>query len=569
MAGMDGLAYLMTLLGGGAKGGYEGFSAGIEDQQKAANLAEKKREFDEGYFTDVTPEDAARLGIPAGRRRNTIIPSLLTSGEKDKARAEAQRKAAEGGAAYTEAAKLFPETGVRQPGEALDLSQNPEAAGTMPPEQDNRALRAMGMLEKAGIGGEKQGAFIQWLRGQQAANKPGASEFFAPHYTTDEQGNTKITWAPKSGGPTVTNDIGIKQPRSRGQTWLAAHDYATNSMGLVPGSKEYSDFMMQAVPTPQIIPQDAGARTRIDLLGDKGIPQPGQTPPPQQGPSSQGQPVMYSEFFREMKKTGMDDATINQKWAELNSKTPTSVIGPKPGTTTPASQPQPSAQTQPQDQFPETRKGLEPEFKGYSGKYEVYNPPPPQVPPGMMGYRPARPPAQEVDKLRDQEFAVNSMRTIADTIDKMGMDDRQRLAVALKTGLPDALAKVPAIGGLLSRASQSSGKLALAPEAAAINTHIGHAQLRYENAMAGVRGASSTTLYPVFQAIMGNLGDINTPTKLRQLANDLQQAALIGQRDMAAARYQGIPLHFRPEGGGDVTPEMTPFQKWQQQQGGR
>jgi hypothetical protein len=176
----------------------------------------------------------------------------------------------------------------------------------------------------------------------------------------------------------------------------------------------------------------------------------------------------------------------------------------------------------------------------YKGPYQVFMPPAPQPVPGQIGERITKPaPVAETDKIRDQEFAVNSMRNMSDAIEKLSMDDRARLGVAMK----EVLAGIPIIG----RFSQAVTALALSPEMSAIQTHMGHSQVRYENAMGGVRAAGSPQMYPIFQAIMGNLSDVNAPTKLRALASDLQTAALIGQRDMVVQRYQGMPLHFRPE----------------------
>jgi hypothetical protein len=176
----------------------------------------------------------------------------------------------------------------------------------------------------------------------------------------------------------------------------------------------------------------------------------------------------------------------------------------------------------------------------YKGPYQVFMPPAQQPVPGQIGERITKvAPVTEIDKIRDQEFAVNSMRNMADSINKLGMDDRKRLTTALQ----QSLGKLPIVGPF----TQAVQGLALPPELAALQTHISHAQLRYENAMGGVRAAGSPQMYPIFQQLIGNLSDVNTPVKLRALANDLQSAALIGQRDMVTNRYQGIPLHFRPQ----------------------
>jgi hypothetical protein len=187
----------------------------------------------------------------------------------------------------------------------------------------------------------------------------------------------------------------------------------------------------------------------------------------------------------------------------------------------------------------------------YKGPYQVFMPPAQQPLPGQIGDRIAKvAPVGEVDKIRDQEFAVNSMRNMADSINKLGMDDRRRLTTALQ----QSLGKLPIVGPF----TQAVQGLALPPELAALQTHISHAQLRYENAMGGVRAAGSPQMYPIFQQLIGNLSDVNTPVKLRALANDLQTAALIGQRDMVMQRYAGVPLHFRPENAsGKVTRQTS------------
>src|SRR5438876_767958 len=172
----------------------------------------------------------------------------------------------------------------------------------------------------------------------------------------------------------------------------------------------------------------------------------------------------------------------------------------------------------------------------YKGGYQVFTPPNAQPVPGQIGPRIlAKLPAAENDKIRDQEFAVNSMRNMADAMEKLNLTDQDRLKIYGQMTL-----------GKWLPGTQAMGALALPPELAAIQTHLSHSQLRYENAMGGVRAAGSPQMYPIFQQLIGNLSDVNAPTKIRALANDLQTASLIGQRNNAQ-RYETPTLHFRPE----------------------
>jgi hypothetical protein len=73
-----GLGILSGLLGGAGKGLYEGYSGGIADQQKAAQLAEQQRQFNEGNFTPTNelPIEYGGLVQPGTTKiRNTLIPT--------------------------------------------------------------------------------------------------------------------------------------------------------------------------------------------------------------------------------------------------------------------------------------------------------------------------------------------------------------------------------------------------------------------------------------------------------------------------------------------------------------
>jgi len=174
--------------------------------------------------------------------------------------------------------------------------------------------------------------------------------------------------------------------------------------------------------------------------------------------------------------------------------------------------------------------------ENYKGAYQVFTPPTAVPLPGQIGPRIlAKAPVSEIDKIRDQEFAVNSMRNAADAIDKLNLNDADRLKIYGQTTL-----------GKWLPGTQAIGKLALTPEQEAVATMLRHSQIRYENAMGGVRAAGSPQMYPIFQQLVGNIHDVNAPVKLRELANQLQAASLIGQRDMSQ-RYEAPTLHFRPE----------------------
>src|SRR2546425_7056810 len=106
MSNGSGLAALMGIL----RGTGEGLSKNVEDQQKAADLAEKQRQanmldayhnksLDVQNFTDVTPELAPSLGIPVGKYPTHLVPILTGQAKESRAnnqwtqQLEAARKA--------------------------------------------------------------------------------------------------------------------------------------------------------------------------------------------------------------------------------------------------------------------------------------------------------------------------------------------------------------------------------------------------------------------------------------------------------------------------------------------
>ena len=88
---------------------------------------------------------------------------------------------------------------------------------------------------------------------------------------------------------------------------------------------------------------------------------------------------------------------------------------------------------------------------------------------------------------------------------------------------------------------------ALPPEVQRVASNLGHAQIRYETAVAGMRAGSSPQMYDRFRKIVGNLEDPSTPAALRALANDMQQGLLLEQKDAAGMGFQVPAITLRPE----------------------
>ena len=214
-----GLGILSGLLGGAGKGLYEGYSGGIADQQKAAQLAEQQRQFNKSRvidFSALPPALRAQLGLSeaSGEIPTALAPALLVAGEKEAARQEENRRNQAGAAALRQAATEFPENTPRPQTPALDLNENPEAAGTPPPTQPNRILNMLAGLQETGVRSENP-MLVQWLRNQMGP-KPGQSEFFAPHYIQREDGSIVAVQQPKATGlPAHITDTGEKGITSR------------------------------------------------------------------------------------------------------------------------------------------------------------------------------------------------------------------------------------------------------------------------------------------------------------------------------------------------------------------
>ncbi len=172
----------------------------------------------------------------------------------------------------------------------------------------------------------------------------------------------------------------------------------------------------------------------------------------------------------------------------------------------------------------------------YKGSYQVFTPPPAVPQPGQIGPRIlAKLPIPEEEKFAHTEFAVNSMRNIADRLRNLKLNDAQRAELSAKMTL-----------GKWLPITRSVGALTLPPEMAEIENDMRHNQVRYESAMGGARMAGSTTLYPTFEKLVGTIADVNGPVLLESLARNLQTHALISQRQQSS-RYEVPTLHFRPE----------------------
>lgn len=255
MADMTGLAYLMSLIGGGAKGGYQGYSEGIGDQQKAAQLdlqkdqlAERQRQFDEGQFTDITPEMGTKLGMPAGRTRNTLIPSLLTASEKAASRAEAQKKQDAAASAYEQAAKDFGSPEIA----------NPEAAGTggqvVTPAQPDPFMSLMARLQRGGSEKDTTPALVQWLRNQNP-NTGMAGNSVNFDIGMDDQGNIVKFATPynRRTGVVQPSQVVPPPPGTENLGNRSATDQAANRLSKNPSVPNAQ--RLDAITPPSVIPQ--------------------------------------------------------------------------------------------------------------------------------------------------------------------------------------------------------------------------------------------------------------------------------------------------------------------------
>src|SRR2546428_785988 len=85
----------------------------------------------------------------------------------------------------------------------------------------------------------------------------------------------------------------------------------------------------------------------------------------------------------------------------------------------------------------------------YKGSYQVFTPPPAVPQPGQIGPRIlAKLPIPEEEKFAHTEFAVNSMRNIADKIRSLNLTDAQRVELYSKMTLGKWLPGTRAVGAL-------------------------------------------------------------------------------------------------------------------------
>src|SRR5438132_10313559 len=99
-----GLAALSGILGGLGGGALHGYDAAMADQQKAAQLAEQKRQFDESKVIDLgslPPELKTALGLPAavGKVPTALAPTALNAAKEARAQQTLAEKNANLGSA--------------------------------------------------------------------------------------------------------------------------------------------------------------------------------------------------------------------------------------------------------------------------------------------------------------------------------------------------------------------------------------------------------------------------------------------------------------------------------------
>jgi hypothetical protein len=183
-----GLAALAGILGGIGTGGYKGIDAGIEDRLNQDKLAETKRQFDEGRFTDMStipPALRAALGLTddvTGKVHASLVPSILSAADKAQtARTTAEKNTRVGDALEN---NTF--------GRAGDVPVSAQAPGMLAPDArvPDPQIAALGPIARAGEADRSMGVLSELLKQRAVGDNPKVTTTYKD--ARDESGENRI-----------------------------------------------------------------------------------------------------------------------------------------------------------------------------------------------------------------------------------------------------------------------------------------------------------------------------------------------------------------------------------------
>jgi hypothetical protein len=168
--------------------------------------------------------------------------------------------------------------------------------------------------------------------------------------------------------------------------------------------------------------------------------------------------------------------------------------------------------------------------------------------------RPALSSDETIKGAAQADFSVHEMSDLAGDLRKLGPDSLTRLNQSWRS-FAQGVPFLSSIGFLT-------------PEEQGIATRLRHAQLRYEAAISGLRGAGSPQMYERFQRIIGPFYGATTPAALEALSGSMADYLNDLQKYETAGGRQGFPgvISPRPQrpsiGGAPAAPPATPEEPW-------
>jgi hypothetical protein len=149
--------------------------------------------------------------------------------------------------------------------------------------------------------------------------------------------------------------------------------------------------------------------------------------------------------------------------------------------------------------------------------------------PGEIAYAPSKMSGTDMEKGAATLTAITGFRSLADDIDKLAPDVKAKARLWILKSLQEN--QILAFNQFLT------------PQEAATVSNLGHLQIRYQQAMGGLRGSGSPENYKVYYALMGNAAAGQETTQLRAIADQLETQYANENKMRATNRVrQGPPV---------------------------
>lgn len=143
---------------------------------------------------------------------------------------------------------------------------------------------------------------------------------------------------------------------------------------------------------------------------------------------------------------------------------------------------------------------------------QVANPPAQTKQPGLengeLAYTPGKAGGPDIEKGAAMLTSIAGFRGLADDIDKLAPDVKAKARLWIMKSLQDQ--------------TPISFLQFLTPQEAAATANLSHLQVRYQQAMGGLRGSGSPENYKVYYNLMGNAANGQEATQLRAISDQLE-----------------------------------------------